>query len=871
MERSKPEPEAYSRRDFLATGVSACGLAPALAPNASPAAPAGNEPAGKSTMLQADYRKLVSRADLDYEKPARRSEEGMPVGNGRMGSLVWTSPSALKFQINRVDVFAMNRSTNSFPERHTDYSSGCGYVDIDFVDFGQDVFTGPAFHQHLSVYDALMTARGQGVSARLLAWHQRDVMAVEIDDQRPQPAPINIDLRMLRYAIQYHERQNWELTSRHAVMVRTRSHTAASKLDIRNSRIILTQEFRENDYYDASAVAIAVVGRKAKAKYVNESTVRLSAAPGKGRFTILIASAASFDPKQDVAGLALEELEAAAAKGFDALLAGNQAWWHDFWSRAFVHLRSADGAAENIERAYAYFLYLMGSSSRGAYPPRFGGMIWYTTGDMRAWGAQHWWANTSSYYNNLAPANRLELLDPVFSMYSGMYESCALAARQQWGSQGIWIPETTWFDGLEKLPDDIAEEMRDLYLVRKPWEQRSARFREFAETGHPHNSRWSWIDKGKWINGRWVWGDKKAGAFGHTSHMMSVASKIALVFWQRYECTLDRAWLRDRAYPMLKGAAEFYRNFPNVKKADDGKYHIYHVNNVESNWNSADTPDELSAMHRVFPVVIRAAEILDADAGLRPLWREFVENLTPAPARGAGRAGGFSVVTGGLSGGDFKASIQSHLQDINPEKTYIDWIGLGQMGILWNRLRLREGPGAIDAEHLGAMSGRLHTALLDSAPEAPAGEPVLRVFSNWPEDWDAEYTLLARGGFLVTSAARKGRVEFVELRSQAGAECRLNNPWGAEAVELYRNGKKAETLSGPLMKFDTAKDEVLVVVPKGAAPDKLKRTVPVVPLASRQRYKNGVVQYRGCAYGESKHCRPLAPSDGTAEPGIRAD
>jgi hypothetical protein len=696
-------------------------------------------------------------------------------------------------------------------------------------------------------------------------------MVVEIDDQRPQPAPINIDLRMLRYAIQYHERQNWELASRHAVMVRTRSHTAASKLDIRNSRIILTQEFRKNDYYDASAVAIAVVGRKAKAKYVNESTVRLSAAPGKGRFTILIASAASFDPQQDVAGLALEELEAAAAKGFDALLAGNQAWWHDFWSRALVHLRSADGAAENVERAYTYFLYLMGSSSRGAYPPRFGGMIWYTTGDMRAWGAQHWWANTSTYYGNLAPANRLELLDPMFSMYSGMYESCALAARQQWGSQGIWIPETTWFDGLEKLPDDIAEEMRDLYLVRKPWEQRSARFREFAETGHPHNSRWSWIDKGRWINGRWVWGDKKAGAFGHTSHMMSVASKIALVFWQRYECTLDKAWLRDRAYPMLKGAAEFYRNFPNVRKADDGKYHIYHVNNVESNWNSQDTPDELSAMHRIFPVVIRAAEILDADAGLRPVWREFAENLTPVPARGAGRPGGFSVVTGGLSGGDFKTSIQSHLRDVNPEKGYIDWIGLGQMGILRNRLRLREGPGAIDAEHLGAMSGRLHNALLDSAPEAPAGEPVLRVFASWPEDWDAEYTLLARGGFLVTSAARKGRVEFVELRSQAGGECRLINPWGAEEVELHRNGKKAEALTGSPVKFGTAKDEVLVVVPKGAAPDKLKRTVPVVPLASRQRYKNGVVQYRGCAYGESKHCGPLSPGYGTAEPGIHAD
>ncbi len=41
-------------------------------------------------------------------------------------------------------------------------------------------------------------------------------------------------------------------------------------------------------------------------------------------------------------------------------------------------------------------------------------------------------------------------------MYSGMYDNCATAARQQWGSQGMYIPETTYFDGLEKLPDEIA-------------------------------------------------------------------------------------------------------------------------------------------------------------------------------------------------------------------------------------------------------------------------------------------------------------------------------------------------------------------------------------------------------------------------------
>ena len=33
---------------------------------------------------------------------------------------------------------------------------------------------------------------------------------------------------------------------------------------------------------------------------------------------------------------------------------------------------------------------------------------------------------------------------------------------------------------------------------------------------------------------------------------------------------------------MLKGAVEFYRNYPNVKKGADGKYHIHHVNSNES-------------------------------------------------------------------------------------------------------------------------------------------------------------------------------------------------------------------------------------------------------------------------------------------------
>ena len=118
--------------------------------------------AAADSLLEVDHQKLVARADLTYERPVIRSEEGLPLGNGRMGSLVWTTPSALKLQINRVDVFASDSATDSFPERHTDYCGGCGFVDVDCVDHGNDVFPGDRTRQNLSCYDGLVAVRGRG-------------------------------------------------------------------------------------------------------------------------------------------------------------------------------------------------------------------------------------------------------------------------------------------------------------------------------------------------------------------------------------------------------------------------------------------------------------------------------------------------------------------------------------------------------------------------------------------------------------------------------------------------------------------------------------------------------------------------------------
>lgn len=92
------------------------------------------------------------------------------------------------------------------------------------------------------------------------------------------------------------------------------------------------------------------------------------------------------------------------------------------------------------------------------------------------------------------------------------------------------------------------------------------------------------------------------------------------------------------------------------------------------------------------------------------------------------------------------------------------------------------------------------------------------MFPSWPKDWDASFTLLAHGAFLVSSSMAKGQIEFVEIKSRLGGECRLRNPWPDKTVTLYRNDNKTENLSGPLLKFQTAKGETITLMPTGRTP-----------------------------------------------------
>jgi len=203
-----------------------------------------------------DLRALISAADLVYNKPVERSEEGIPVGNGRMGSLVWTTPRQLRFQINRADVYANDSSTTSFFERHNDYCGGCAYFDIDFGGAAPP-FPESGFPQRLSLYTGQTTVEGKNITARIFGWPERDVIAIEVDDRRQVAATV-ASLRMLRYETKYFGGDLEKFARDHTVTVEKINQRAASRLVAQGNRIALIQEFREGAFCCKSAVVVAV-------------------------------------------------------------------------------------------------------------------------------------------------------------------------------------------------------------------------------------------------------------------------------------------------------------------------------------------------------------------------------------------------------------------------------------------------------------------------------------------------------------------------------------------------------------------------------------------------------------------------------------
>jgi hypothetical protein len=787
---------------------------------------------------------FVARSDLVYDKPAEQPDAGQPIGNGRMGTMVWTSPNAIHLQINRVDVFAVNCNHLGRPGQVGSETDYCGGIASVTIDVGSQAFAAgeeKSFRQTLSLANAECSIEGHDFQMNSFVSSAHDVLVMELDDRRSQPEPIQVAVSMLR-----------------PPEVITGDHIATTRFVDDPKRIALMQQFREREYYNASAVHVGVAKGEPVAVEPSSERMRTLVLPAaNGKRIVLITTAAGWKSEQDPLMDARNLFEQASLQSADELRASHQQWWHEFWSRTYVDLSSDDGQAQRAQRWRDLHLYHLASSSRGELPPKWNGSIFLTSGDARRWGSQYWVWTTEMLYFPLLAADAIDLTDPFFNMYARQLPRSEIAARQRWGIAGAYFPETTASDGPKVLADDVAMEFQDVFLGRKPLAEMSLQAKQQCQfdsqlnvvTQPPAGSRMSWI-----------------------SHVASSGSELAIHAWWRYRHTGDREWLRSHAYPLLRGTVEFYRHL--VKKEADGLYHLSGTHAHEDFWGVKDSIMDLAAIRGTAPLAIRASEILDVDAELRDQWRELLKNLAPYPMGSNPQA---KALTGGALADDIWAA--GYLGEVdgqhNPEDVWLtpvfpfeDWtletraatadrivqrlldlaprhksvlkgagtntairspIAAARAGSreelprildryaaafspLPNGMSLFEGPTAASVEHLGLLTTTLQDALLQSVSPRPGEPEVIRVFPAWPTNWNASFRLLARGGFLVSSKIETGAVHFVEIESRLGEECRLRNPWDRSCI-VQEVGGPSQVLENDLLCFPTKRGAMYRISP----------------------------------------------------------
>ena len=336
----------------------------------------------------------------------------------------------------------------------------------------------------------------------------------------------------------------------------------------------------------------------------------------------------------------------------------------------------------------------------------------------------------------------------------------------------------------------------------------------------------------------------------------------------RHYSTYDEDYAR-RVYPYLLACADFWEDYLCL---EDGRYVIKmdHFNEVMPNlrnhgqWRHRlgdfNSTLSLGLVRMLFKGIIDMSTFLQTNKERHAKWTDILTHLSDYPtapnAEGrlslknmeSGPAGveespsglnrvsihGLILpggVTGPMTDSTFNAIL---LDDINhwQEKTRRpeDWGNTYNNGIetcfpgavrvgydarhLLEHLKKRiamtvypngwitQGGGGI--ETLAAVPLTINEMLLQSY------EGILRIFPNWIQNKNASFhNLRAYGAFLVSSSLKNGRVEVVELTSEKGKTCTMENPWPTEDVTLWRNGKKAETLTGKYITFSTSKEEFI--------------------------------------------------------------
>ena len=462
--------------------------------------------------------------------------------------------------------------------------------------------------------------------------------------------------------------------------------------------------------------------------------------------------------------------------------------------------RDKEGDPDLIALAFQYGRYLLIASSRpGSQPANLQG-IWNDRLDP-PWDSK--WTTNINAEMNYWPAegtNLPECHEPLFDMLREIAESGRAVAREHYRARGWVLHHNT-----------------DLWRGAAP----------INASNHG-----IWPTGGAWL----------------CQHL-----------WWHYAFTRDVQFLRERAYPIMRGAALFFVDVL-VEDAETG-WLISPLSNSPENGGLVPGPTmDHQIIRNLLANTIRAGEVLDLDADLRRQLAEMRARIAPAQV---GRYGQLQEWLVDVDDPDNTHRHVSHLWGLHPgdeitqhtpelfaaAEQSLRYRGDGGTG--WSMgwkinfwARLKDGDHALTMLHNQLrLTGSRHTAydgggtypnLFDAHPPfqidgnlgATSGiaEMLLQSHAGYiellpalPTQWAQGHVegLCARGGYEVDIAWDMGRLTRATIRSKLGGRCTVRSTipitvhCGDEAVETSQAEEELTT-------FETRPGGTCVLLPNAA-------------------------------------------------------
>ncbi|MBQ0149453.1 MAG: trehalose hydrolase [Bacteroidales bacterium] len=551
---------------------------------------------------------------------------------------------------------------------------------------------------------------------------------------------------------------------------------------------------------------------------LNHTTGAISLRPGK-KLTLVLAVYTNLDTP-DWKEKAIAEAEGCTGKGLKSLKKMHQAWWSSFWSLSHV-----DIGDEWMERYYYQSQYLLACSSRsGKTAPGLWGS--FITSDDTAWaGDYHMNYNYQSPYWGCYSSNHICLTDNYDQPLLDYMDKGRAFAGDLLGCRGLYYPVGIGPFGLSCAAwPDTDEKMKRMY-------------------GYSDHM----IDGGVMF-----WGQKSNASFGAVNMMM------------RFYATWDKSYA-EKIYPYISGCAEFWEDFLVLR---DGRYESVNDSFYEEwpgrgNDNDVNPMCSLGLIRMVMRGALDISSVLGVDDGRRAVWQDILDRLSDFPVgtkddgrlslkncdrKGADaksedfKPGGLNrihmhgvlippMVSGPLttpefsgimlddmnhwvkrSGSDWGNSLSNGVETVYPGAARLGYDPEKILSFLKERIEMDSYPNCCivaaggGIETLAAVPFTINEMLMQSF------EGTVRIFPCWARSQDASFRhLRANGAFLVSSSIQDGLVGNVEILSEQGRPCRMENPWPGSTVLIRHADGKEEKLTGEFFEFNTEKGEKLTV------------------------------------------------------------